>query len=118
MIKSEYFSIIEEGLLSVCLSHHFFHSKELKGGDKKMDNQSELPADGPVFKEKIGAFQTAIFLHEREGRKVPGIVLEKSFKSNSGPWKHQKMSILSANEIDKLICLLQDTKEVLYKGDF
>ena len=83
-----------------------------------MDTQSELPVGGPVFKAKIGAFQTAIFLHEREGRTVPGIVLEKSFKSNGGAWKHQKMSILSTNEIDKLICLLQETKEVLYKGEF
>ena len=74
--------------------------------------------DGPVFKCKIGAFETAIFLQEVDGRTRPSIALEKSFTSDGSTWKHQKMHLLNASEADKLICVLQETKKALYTQDF
>ena len=68
----------------------------------------------PVFKRKIGAFESAVFLHERDGRQIPSVVLEKSFTKDGQNWDHQKLTLLNATEIDKLICVLQETKMALY----
>ena len=75
-------------------------------------------ADKPVFKTKIGGFEAAVFLHEHEGRQIPSVVVEKSFTSNGGDWKHQKLTLLNAAEVDKLMCVLQETKKALYTEDF
>ncbi len=75
-------------------------------------------ADKPVFEFKIGAFKTAVFLHEIEGRSVPSVVLEKSYTKDGTNWEHQKMTLLNAQEADKLICVLQETKKALYTESF
>ena len=77
--------------------------------------QIALEGDQPVFKAKIGAFQTAVFLNEVNGRSTPSVQLEKSFTNGQG-WRHYKMTLLSSKEIDKLICVLEDTKRALYDG--
>ena len=79
---------------------------------------TETAADKPVFKYKIGAFGTAVFLNDFEGRSVPSVVLEKSFTKDGTNWKHKKMSLLNTSEIDKLICVLQETKRALYTESF
>lgn len=81
------------------------------------DEQNVLPdSKNPVFKHKIGAFSSAVFLHERDGRSVPSVVLEKSFTKDGEKWEHKKLTLLNAAEVDKLMCVLQETKMALYRG--
>ena len=84
---------------------------ELKGGDYKMANE-------PVFKNKIGAFEAAVFMNDVNGKSLPSIVVEKSFTKDGGSWSHQKLSLLNTTEIDKLICVLQETKKAIYLKEF
>jgi hypothetical protein len=91
-----------------------FKSKKLKGGGRTMDENNQKP----VFKCKFGAFETAIFLQEIDGRSVPSIAIQKSFTKDGNNWNHQKMTLLSPVEADKLICALQETKKALYLKDF
>jgi hypothetical protein len=118
MRKPDSFQAVEERPQVSMLLDLFSRSIELKGGNGTMEQQTDLPVDGPVFEAKIGGFKTAVFMHERDGRLVPSVALEKSFKSNGNGWKHQKMSLLNASELDKLICVLQETKMALYKESF
>jgi len=74
-------------------------------------------ASKPVFKAKVGAYSAAIFLKEVDGRQLPSIAVERSFKID-GEWQHQKISLLNASEADKLICVLQETKKALYSGAY
>ncbi len=87
---------------------------------KKMEQQTEVKKESqndalsPVFQCRIGAFITSVFLHEFNGRNVPGIALQKSFTKDGTNWKNIKMTLLSTTEIDKLICVLKETKKALY----
>lgn len=83
-----------------------------------MEEQSEMPKDQPVFKAKIGAFSSAVFLDDVNGRKLPSIVVEKSYTSDGTNWKRYKLRLLNVTEADKLICVLQETKEALYTENF
>ncbi|MCP4553718.1 MAG: hypothetical protein GY834_17135 [Bacteroidetes bacterium] len=80
----------------------------------EIQNESQNKPIEPVFSSKIGAFSVGIFLQEYKGRKVPGIKLQKSFTKDGENWEHLKMPLLSSIEVDKLICVLQKTKEALY----
>jgi len=81
------------------------------------EQQSAIPDQKePVFKHKIGAFAAAVFLHEREGRSVPSVVVEKSYTKDGEKWEHKKLTLLNAAEVDKLICVLRETKKALYGG--
>jgi hypothetical protein len=91
-----------------------FEFKESKGGDMIMHESNQKP----VFKCKFGAFEAAIFLQEIDGRSVPSIVIQKSFTKDGKNWNHQKMTLLSPTEADKLVCVLQETKKALYLKDF
>lgn len=75
-------------------------------------------ADQPVYKFKIGGFEAAIFLHKVEGRDAPSVVVEKSFTKDGTNWNRYSMTLLNALEIDKLTCVLQETKKALYLGDY
>ena len=88
--------------------------------DKTIDvfESSDPDLSKPVFKYKIGAFETAIFLQEVDGRMLPSVALDKSFTIDGSNWKRQKMHLLNAAEVDKLICVLQETKKILYTQDF
>lgn len=79
---------------------------------------TEAKSNGPVFESKIGAFRTAVFMNDLDGRQVPSVVLEKSFTKDGTNWKHAKLTLLNTTEIDKLICVLEDTKKVLYTETF
>ena len=80
--------------------------------------EAEAKGNRPVYDFKIGAFKAAVFLHEIDGRSVPSVVLEKSFTEDGTNWNHQKMTLLNAQEADKLICVLQETKKALYTESF
>ena len=82
------------------------------------NEQSDAVKARPVFKTKIGAFSSAVFLDEVNGRNLPSVVIEKSFTADGKSWKHYKLRLLNAAEVDKLICVLQDTKRALYTEDF
>lgn len=84
----------------------------------EINEDAEIKPDKPVFKYKIGAFGTAVFLNDIEGRSVPSVVLEKSYTKDGTNWKHKKMTLLNTTEIDKLICVLQETKKALYTESF
>lgn len=77
--------------------------------------EPETPESGgqAVFETKIGAFRASVFLNEVDGRRIPSVQLKKSFTNGQG-WRHYKMTLLNSKEIDKLICVLQDTKRALY----
>ena len=80
--------------------------------------ETEVKSNKPVYDFKIGAFKAAVFLHEIDGRSVPSVVAEKSFTKDGSTWNHQKMTLLNAQEADKLICVLQETKKALYTESF
>lgn len=80
----------------------------------EIKGDTETEVEKPVFKYKIGAFGTAVFLHDLNGRSVPSVVLEKSYTKDGINWNHKKMALLSTTEIDKLICVLHETKKALY----
>jgi hypothetical protein len=102
----------EAGVCYLCSSGFGLEGPiELKGGEAKMTQK-------PVFKERIGSFSSAIFLNERDGRKIPSVVVEKSFTKDGTTWERQKLSLMNASEVDKLICVLRDTKKALYKETF
>lgn len=88
-----------------------FEPRELKGGGYEM-------VDKPVFKTRIGGFSAAVFLNEVDGRKLPSVVAEKSFTKDGMSWERQKISLLNASEVDKLICVLEEIKRALYLEDF
>jgi len=99
-------------------------SIQLKGGITKMKDETQdstessaMSSSKPVFKAKVGAYSAAVFLKEVDGRQLPSIAVERSFKID-GEWKHQKISLLNASEADKLITVLQDVKKALYTGAF
>lgn len=75
-------------------------------------------ADQPVYKFKIGGFEASIFLHKVEGRDAPSVLVEKSFTKDGTNWNRYSMTLLIALEIDKLICVLQETKKALYQGNY
>ncbi len=87
--------------------------RELKGGGCEMADQSSQKVQ-PDFKAKVGGFSTAVFLHDHDGRKIPSVVLEKSFTKDGQSWDRYRMTLLNSKEVDKLICVLEDTKRALY----
>lgn len=101
---SELIAILADVKFSTC-------SIELKGGTKHMTNE-------PVKEFKVGAFRAAIFLNEHDGRMIPSVSLSKSFTKDGSKWERHKMTLLGAAEADKLISVLSECKEALYREDF
>lgn len=86
-------------------------NQKLNGFEEPETPEAGSQAD---FETKIGAFRTSVFLNEVDGRSIPSVQLKKSFTNGQG-WRHYKMMLLNSKEIDKLICVLQDTKRALYE---
>ena len=73
---------------------------------------------GGVFSIKVGAFDGAIFLQEREGQdgkkfKSPSVRLQKSWTKDGQNFEVQKMGFFNVGEVIRAIYALEKVKEQL-----
>ncbi len=73
----------------------------------KIQKESQNKPVEPVFSTKIGTFSVGIFLHEYNGRIIPGIKLQKFFTKDGESWKNIRIVPLCTIEYIANLCSIR-----------
>lgn len=76
----------------------------------------------PISRFSAGQVSTAVFVREMDGkfgkRKVPSVVLQKSWTKDGKNWEKQTLNFFNADEISKAIYVLEQARGVIYNKNY